>query len=159
LGTEIAEATPEDNIVVIKNETLGQEVTVEIPQYPFPYFRGKNGGVYRRGIPNPETEDDAEDTLVYENDFYVVKRMYDQEQGEVLWLRLHLPKDGVREFSIPLTDATSKDRFRDTIAAQGIMALGKTIDPLMFYIQRWLKELQQYTTPHVNRICNNCAKC
>ena len=39
---------------------------------------------------------------MYENDFYVVKRMHDPVAGEVLWMRLHLPKDGVREFSVPL---------------------------------------------------------
>ena len=142
LGTEIAEATPEDNIVVIKNETLGQEVTVEIPQYPFPYFRGKNGGVYRRGIPNPETEDDAEDTLVYENDFYVVKRLEDPELGEMVWMRLHMPRDGIREFSIPLTSVLAKDKLREVIAAKGVAALGKQMDLIMAYVTKWVKELQ-----------------
>ena len=140
LGKEIAMATEEDNVVQAEDASSHDTRTYIIPTYPFPFFRGKHGGVYLKGTPNDDGVSD--DKLIYENDFYVVKRMYDQEQGEVLWLRLHLPKDGVREFSIPLTDATSKDRFRDTIAAQGIMALGKTIDPLMFYIQRWLKELQ-----------------
>lgn len=140
LGKEIAMATEEDNVVQAEDANSHDTRTYIIPTYPFPFFRGKHGGVYLKGTPNDDGVSD--DKLIYENDFYVVKRMYDQEQGEVLWLRLHLPKDGVREFSIPLTDATSKDRFRDTIAAQGIMALGKTIDPLMFYIQRWLKELQ-----------------
>lgn len=140
LGKEIAAATEEDNVVQAEDANSHDTRTYVIPTYPFPFFRGKHGGVYLKGTPNADGVSD--DKLIYENDFYVVKRMFDQEQGEVLWLRLHLPRDGVREFSIPLTDATSKDRFRDTIAAQGIMALGKTIDPLMFYIQRWLKELQ-----------------
>lgn len=140
LGKEIAAATEKDNVVQAEDATSRDTRTYIIPTYPFPFFRGKHGGVYLKGTPNDDGVSD--DKLIYENDFYVVKRMFDREQGEVLWLRLHLPKDGVREFSIPLTDATSKDRFRDTIAAQGIMALGKTIDPLMFYIQRWLKELQ-----------------
>lgn len=142
LGTEIAEATPEDNIVVIKNETIGQEVTVEIPQYPFPYFRGKNGGVYKRGIANPESEEDAEDTLVYENDMYVVKRLDDPELGEMVWMRLHLPRDGIKEFSVPLTHVLTKDKLREAIAAKGVAALTKQMDAIMAYITKWVKELQ-----------------
>ena len=57
----LAAATAEDNIVSVKNDTLGTKVTVEIPAYPFPYFRGKNGGVYKRGISNPDNEEESEE--------------------------------------------------------------------------------------------------
>ena len=152
LGTEIAEATAEDNIVVIKNETLGHEVTVEIPQYPFPYFRGKNGGVYKRGVSNPESEEDQEDTLVYENDLYVVKRLEDPEIGEMVWMRLHMPRDGIREFSIPLTHVLAKDKLRDIIAAKGVAALGKQMELIMAYITKWVKELQTIANAEKSRL-------
>ena len=152
LGTEIAAATAEDNIVVIKNETLGHEVTVEIPEYPFPYFRGKNGGVYKKGIPNPDSEEDSEDILVYENDFYVVKRIIDDEVGEMVWMRLHLPKDGIREFSIPLTSVLAKDKLREVIAAKGVAALNKQMDQIMAYVTRWVKELQNMTNAEKSRV-------
>jgi hypothetical protein len=96
LGKEIAAATEEDNVVQAEDANSHDTRTYVIPAYPFPFFRGKHGGVYLKGTPNSDGV--SEDKLIYENDFYVVKRMYDQEQGEVLWLRLHLPKDGVREF-------------------------------------------------------------
>lgn len=152
LGTEIAEATAEDNIVTIKSETIGQEVTVEIPQYPFPYFRGKNGGVYKRGIPNPESEEDEDDTLVYENDLYVVKRLDDPELGEMVWMRLHMPRDGIKEFSIPLTSVLTKEKLRDVIASKGVAALGKQMDLIMAYITKWVKELQAMTNAEKSRM-------
>ena len=153
LGTEIAQATAEDNIVVIKNETLGQQVTVEIPEYPYPYFRGKNGGVYRKGEAKPDDdEEEAKDLLVYENDLYVVKRLVDEEVGEMVWMRLHLPRDGIREFSIPLTSVLSKEKLREVIAAKGVAALGKQMDNIMAYITRWVKELQNMTNAEKSRM-------
>ena len=152
LGTEIAEATAEDNIVTIKSEVVGGEVTVEIPQYPFPYFRGKNGGVYKRGIPNPESEEDEDDVLVYENDFYVVKRLEDPELGEMVWMCLHMPRDGIREFSIPLTHVLAKDKLREVIASKGVAALGKQMDLIMAYITKWVKELQSITAAEKSRL-------
>ena len=141
LGKEIIEATEEDNTITTVDSNSKDVRVYNIPAYPFPFFRGKYGGIYRRGDPN-KTEEEGNDKLVYENDFYVVKRMHDPVAGEVLWMRLHLPKDGVREFSVPLVSVLSKDRFRDAIATQGMAVLGKTVDELMFYVSRWVKELQ-----------------
>jgi hypothetical protein len=153
IGAQIAEAKAEDNIVVMRNATLEEEITVEIPEYPFPYFRGRSGGVYRRGNPNAkkkttkkqedEEDDDERDQLIYEYDFYVVKRLTDPDAGESLWMRLHMPKDGIREFSCPLSSVLSKEKFREVIAYQGVTALNKKLDALMSYVTRWVNELQQ----------------
>jgi hypothetical protein len=152
IGAQIAEAKAEDNIVVMRNATLEEEITVEIPEYPFPYFRGKNGGVYKRGLPSAkakakgkedeETEEER-DHLIYEYDFYVVKRLTDPDAGESLWMRLHMPKDGIREFSAPLASILSKDKFREVLAYQGVTAYNKKLDGLMAYVTRWVNELQQ----------------
>jgi len=155
LGTEIAKATAADNIVVIKNETLGQEVTVEIPEYPFPYFRGRRGGVYRKANKSDAqegSEEPAEDILVYEHDLYVVKRLEDPELGEMVWMRLHMPRDGIREFSIPLGSVLAKDKLRDVIASKGVAALSKQMDNIMAYITRWVKELQVMTNAEKSRL-------
>lgn len=141
MGKEIIEATLEDNTITTVDSSTKDVRVYNIPTYPFPFFRGKHGGIYRRGDPD-KTEEEGNDKLIYENDFYVVKRMHDPVSGEVLWMRLHLPQDGVREFSVPLVSVLSKDRFRDAIATQGMAVLGKTVDELMFYVSRWVKELQ-----------------
>jgi hypothetical protein len=108
-----------------------------IPKYPHPYFRGANGGVYVR------TTDDAGDPderCLYHNDLYVVKRINDPEVGEAVVMRLHLPKDGVREFTLPLSAVTSRDEFRKAMSMQGV-ALMK-MDELMTYTTTWINELQ-----------------
>jgi hypothetical protein len=150
LGKEIAEATEEDNEVTVPAEEEGEApVQYTIPKYPFPFFRGKVGGIYTRSK-NPET-DEEEETLIYPYDFYVVKRMKDPDQGELLLMRLHLPQDGVQEFTIPLTAVLAKDRFRDTIASHGLAVLGKKQDLLMAYITRWVEDLQASTKAETAR--------
>jgi len=151
LGTEIAKATAEDNIVVSKNQTLGKEVTVEIPQYPAPYFRGKNGGVYRKGKADADDEEDQKDFLVYEHDLYVVKRLEDPEVGHMIWMRLHLPRDGIKEFAVPNTCIGSKEKLRDIIASKGVVAIGKQMDQIMIYIAKWVKELQTMSDIELSR--------
>jgi hypothetical protein len=134
LGGMVKEASEEDNTVTLPSATLpnAREVTYTIPKYPSPYFRGENGGVYQR------TDEDA--VSIYHNDLYVVKRVRDTESGESVVMRLHLPKDGVREFTVPLATVTSREEFRKTMSGHGVAVtdMGK----LMQYATTWVNELQ-----------------
>jgi hypothetical protein len=139
LGREVEEADESDNIVVQKplGVTAATPIRYVIPKYPHPYFRGKSGGVFKHSK-NQEGED--KDVLVYFNDLYVIRRIKDPEAGESLVMRLHLPKDGVREFTIPLAAVGTKDEFRKHIAMQGVAVLN--VQELMEYTMRWVNELQ-----------------
>jgi len=94
----------------------GPEV-VKIPPYPWPFTRGKNGGIY---FSDPEDEDSIP-KLIYERDLYVVKRMVDITHGDCLVLRLILPKDGLREFILSNMDLVDKSELRKKLASQGVM--------------------------------------
>lgn len=134
LGIEIAEAV--DDEVEVEDED-GVVETVQIPEYPFPYFRGKNGGVYKR----PEDDED-EPVLVYEHDLYVVKRMRHTEMGEVALMRLHLPQDGVKEFSVPATAIVVKEKLREVLAHYGVVPTTKQMTSLSNYLTTFIKNLQ-----------------
>jgi hypothetical protein len=138
LGREIQRATDEDNVVKVVDPLTRETVQEVIEPFPYPFFRGKNGGVY---VETGEGESRAE-ACIYEHDFYVVKRMQDPVLGESILLRLKLPHDGVREFSLPLPVVVAKDKFRDAIAEYGIMASGESFNSLMAYIQKTTKRLQ-----------------
>lgn len=138
LGREIAEAEGEQEVMDIEKDTLELK-TYTIPKYPFPFFRGKGGGIYVRA---KDKDGEEYEDLVYPYDFYVVKRMNDPDHGETILLRLHLPKDGVREFIMTLRDVLSKEKFIGTVASHGITAIGKKQDALMNYVTRWVEELQ-----------------
>ena len=138
LGNEIAKADEADNIVAVEDDA-GVVSNVTIPPYPEPYFRGKHGGVYKR-VENDDGEADAQ--LVYEHDLYTVKRMFDKEVGEVVLFRLHLPHDGVKEFTVPLTSVMAKEKLRESLGYHGVVALGKQQDALTYYIAAFVKNLQ-----------------
>ena len=139
LGREVEEADESDNVVIQKplDVTAATPIRYVIPKYPHPYFRGKSGGVFKHSK-NQEGED--KDVLVYFNDLYVIRRVKDPEAGESLVMRLHLPKDGVREFIMPLTAVGTKDEFRKQLASQGVAVLN--VQELMEYTMRWVNELQ-----------------
>jgi hypothetical protein len=141
LTKEIAEATLEDNI--LEEDVDGETKAVAVPVFPKPYFRGQNGGVYLRGT---DADGDPEEICIYHNDFYVTRRLHDVELGEVIAFALHLPRDGMREFVVPLSSITSREDFRKHMSMQGITTFGKDVDKLMSYTAAWINELQQTTT-------------
>jgi hypothetical protein len=129
----------EFSTVTAMSESLGEEQQYRIPPYPEPYFRGKDGGVYK-ALP-----DDAEDGMkIYDNDFYVVERLMDPDPliGECAWFRLHLPHDGVREFIVPTAVILSKDKARDLIVSKGVIAYGKKLDHIIEYVSVAVETLQ-----------------
>lgn len=149
LGGSVREATEEDNVVEVPALDLPNKPTTTyvIPTYPKPYFRGaNNGGVYIR-TSNDEGEPDEE--LIYHNDIYIVSRIVDMELGELVVIRLHLPQDGVREFTVPLTAITSREEFRKQMSMQGV-ALTK-MEKLMTYMTTWINELQATTKADLAR--------
>jgi len=140
LGRELS--TTEEEVIVedisadLPN-TPPQQYT--IPKYPTPYVRGKNGGIFKR----VKSDDGEIEIPVYHHDLYVVRRLRDPEIGEALVMRLHLPKDGVREFTIPYAAATAKDEFRRYMSMHGVAIM--KMDELMNYVTTWVNDLQMTT--------------
>ena len=140
LGAQVARA-PEDSAVEVVTAT-GSKI-YEIPNFPFPFFRGKNGGVYRVVKSDKDDEEKEKDELVYPHDIYVYRRMVDPDLGDMLWFRVHLPRDGVREFMVPQISLMSMDKFRDTISGKGVTAhTPKQVQSLQHFIVRMVEELQ-----------------
>ena len=159
LGREVLEAGPEDNVVELFDVPDEVDETDEdapsaakiqhyiIPKYPHPYFRGKSGGVYRRVV---DKDGDADETLIYHNDVYVVRRLTIPTVGDAVVIRAHLPRDGVREFTIPMSAVVSAEELRRQLAMNGVTAL--KVEPLMAYITTWVNELQHRASADEARI-------
>jgi hypothetical protein len=143
LGHRVRKATEEDNIIEAPAFDFSDAPLnkYKIPMYPKPYFRGVNGGVYIRST---NADGEAEDKLIYHNDLYVIRRLRDIEVGEAVVMRLHLPRDGVREFTLPLTAVTSREEFRKHMSMQGVAVT--RMDELMAYTTTWVNELQSSST-------------
>lgn len=151
LGDEVQAATPEQSLfeVVEENEEgVSQVVTHQIPEFPAPYIRGMNGGVYRRVV----VDGAVEDTMIYRYDFYITKRLDDTEKGESVMAVVHMPKDGVRSFTLPLSDVVAQDRLRDRLSMHGvIVASPKEWAEIMKYVTTWTNALQSESEAEISR--------
>ena len=158
LGRKIPEAEVDEDGNYVAEETLETLETGEdtefgfelsgdtstehvIPVYPRPYFRGINGGVY---IKNVSVDGEVDESVIYHNDIYITRRLLDIEAGEGVVCRIHLPQDGIREFTMPLTAVTSREEFRKQMSMQGVAV--SRIDELMQYMITWVNELQATST-------------
>jgi hypothetical protein len=136
-----------DDTHVVASDKSGAVTVYDIPPIPEPYFRGKVGGIYKAPF-----DADEESMLIYEHDLFVVKRLNDEfKSGECVLLRLHLPKDGVREFTMPASDIGSKEELRRKLAYFGVIAMPKSMDHIMAYVIQCAKELQHNHEAEVMR--------
>lgn len=125
-------------------DSAQQQVAVTIPKYPFPYFRGTNGGVYLK------TKDKAGDPIeleIYRDDLYLTARFYDidldgEGDGEMVGINLHLTHDGVRRFYSPITTLFSPDKLRDLLVKHGAIAYGPQLHLIMNYFASTIRQLQ-----------------
>lgn len=151
LGAFVEEAVAEGGAYIVEaaltpdNEGEATVAEIAIPEYPFPYFRGKAGGVYRKV--RDEQGNEIAPELVYDRDLYVVNRFFDSDEhgdgeGELVGLNLHLPHDGVRRFHAPLVSLLATDKLRDTLVKHGVVAYGKQLGLLMGYLAESVKKLQ-----------------
>jgi len=146
LGHEVARSEPGE-VIAEANFAQAQPEFV-VPKLPNKYFRGKNGGIYKtvaQGDKDEEGNDvDGESSvlLVYEYDLFIIKRLYDPSYGETVLIRLSLPKDKVREFSLTLVDALSKDELRKALSFHGVIALPVQMNLILTYLVACAKELQ-----------------
>lgn len=137
LGKEFLEATEADNELE-GADAAGIRAVYKVPEFPYPFVRGKNGGIY---LPDPDGE--KEPQVVYEHDLYVVKCMRDKETGHIVVFRLHLPMEGVEEFTLPLRQVTDKAELRKALSSWGVViSAGKRLDALLHFIELSVKELQ-----------------
>ena len=131
LGAEIAKADDYDD-----GDGEEGEVSPTYPPLPDPYFRARSGAIY------VNTGGEEPPVLVYEYNLYVVKRMEDPFTGEAALMHLHLPRDGLREFVVPLSELVVKDRLRESLAKQGVAAGESQIKNILSYLISSVKNLQ-----------------
>lgn len=147
LGREIEVATAEDGSYVTESDVPRE---LRIPEFPAPFVRGKNGGVYKL----PSKDDEVQDPmLVYPHDLYVVKLMTDPKDGEMIVMRLHLPKEGIREFVISMKNAIGDPaELRKVLASKGVACFAKQFAVLCTYVITAIMELQNNRKAELMRL-------
>jgi len=148
LGKIVQEAETVNDTYVVQIPAVGNEdpdanITVEIPAYPYPYFRGVKGGVFKRTVVDQEVID----VEVYPSDLYITGRFFDSDEhgdgdGELVGVNLHMQKDGLRRFYVRTMDLFSKESLREALNKNGAIAYGKQLDTLMAYFASSIRKLQ-----------------
>ena len=133
LGAEIAKAEDYDDG---DGEEDDATPSATYPPLPDPYFRSKSGAIYMT------VGDEEPPALVYENNLYVVKRMKDPFAGESALMHLHLPRDGLKEFVVSLSELVVKERLREALAKQGVAAGETQTKNILNYLISSVKNLQ-----------------
>ena len=79
---------------------------------------------------------------MYEYDFYLVERLEDID-FECAWFKVHLPKDGVKEFIARTSDLLTKEKARAILVDKGIVVHGRQVDLVIEYIVASIKAQQR----------------
>jgi hypothetical protein len=116
-----------------------KKAKVLIPDYPYPYFRGANGGVYLR---TKDKEGNPDEILIYKRDLYPIQRLRDPMEGPCYLFRHHTKREGIQEFVVAGIKLSSREEFRKAMGMNDIFVLSKNQEALMNYIGRWISELQ-----------------
>lgn len=140
-----AEATEDDMYIVEAPESDERPaMELKVPAYPYPYFRGANGGVFRK---DTDAEGNPCEKEIYKDDLYITERFFDSDEhgagdGEMVAINLHMRKDGLRRFFTPTVTLFAKDKLRDVLIRNGVIAYGKNLDEIMAYFASAIRKLQ-----------------
>lgn len=141
LGHHIAEAA---NPIVIKpvDTFIGVKEELLIPVLPKPYYRGGEGGIFRRG-PLGENGEPGEQEVIYEYNLDVIRRVIDPDRGATLVIHHALPMDGVKEFTISLADAQSTDRMKDVLSFNEVAVHKAQMNKIGVYMVEAVRQMQR----------------
>jgi hypothetical protein len=161
LGKELQTAQPVEETVLqqIQDPITSKSMTRlnGLPQELQPFVYGKNGGIYY--LPPMEYDSDGapipkEPIIVSLYDVYPIKRIFSVADGECLLMKAMLPNDPEREFLLPLKHVYAVERFKETIASNGVLFNpgNKEVGYLMSYIIKWGQYLMNKSSAEVMRM-------
>jgi hypothetical protein len=126
-------------------EESDSQAVPDFPDFLMPYVRGQYGGIYF--IPAPKIDKKGvkhqdDPILILTHNLYPITRMVSPHDGECLLMRLELPKDGYREFLIPMKHVYAKEAFKAIMSSNGVFFNSIYDQHLMNYIVKWGQYLQ-----------------
>lgn len=154
LGKEIRIArtpNPQDTI----RQEQDPEAIQEFPELLRPYYRGVNGGILYQPPPvidKKGVKHEQDPVTLLTHDLYPTRRMFSTVDGECLTMRLVLPKDGNREFLLPMKLAYAKEEFKKALTSQGAFFNQNSTEALMNYIIKWGQYLENTERADIMRM-------
>lgn len=154
---ETNQEEPETNQEESVREQENTETISVFPDFLHPFVRAANGGIYYE----PPISYDKNGKPVKKNpveltpfDLYPTQRIFSPLDGEGLMMRLILPKDGTREFLLPLKEVTSLEKLRASLSSNGVVYEPANAPRLASYLMKWsnyLMNIQRADTMHLQQ--------
>jgi len=144
LGREFKVAAAPNKEDAVREESDTQTIP-DFPDFMMPFVRGVNGGIYF--IPAPKVDKKGvkhqeDPILILSHDFYPVRRMVSPHDGECLLMRLSLPRDGTKEFLLPMKGVYAQETFKALMASNGVLVSTVNTLHLMNYVVKWGQYMQ-----------------
>ena len=120
---------------------IPKDAPLHLPDFLKPFVKGVHGGIYYQ--PPTKTNKDGSITehdpiLLTKYDLYPTKRLFSPYDGECLNMRLVLPRDGAREFMLPMKSVSAQEEFKKIMSSNGVFFDNPTkVQLLMTYITKW----------------------
>jgi hypothetical protein len=113
---------------------------IQFPESLFPFVRAAGGGIYHQ--PPPKTQKDGTQvaqppSLLYPYDIVPLKRLHSPYDGECLFLRLFLPKDGIRDLVMPSKFIGASDKFKEFLFSNSIVLNDTKVALFKEYLMKW----------------------
>jgi hypothetical protein len=115
-----------------------EDPNVCVPVFPpalRPFVRGANGGIYY--LSQKDEEDAAEPLLLWPHDLFPIKRMSSRHDGDCLVMIHSTPKDGDREFILPLKSVSAHDQLKQIMSTYGVLYDPAYSPHMHRYIKQW----------------------
>ena len=113
---------------------------IQFPQSLFPFMRAAGGGVYYQ--PPPKSRKDGTEIkeapyVLYPYDIVPIKRLYSPYDGECMFLRLFLPKDGVKDLILPSKYLGATDKLKEFLFSNSIVLNDIKVTLFKEYLMKW----------------------
>lgn len=119
---------------------------------PKPYFRGREGGIYKNlggGSIDGKQDDETAVQKIYDYDLFPVARLQNETTGEEeIEVHLHLPKDGKRVIRVPNEVTIEPKTFASYLTARGVLLKPHEVIPLVGYMVDYTREIQKAGAAH-----------
>jgi hypothetical protein len=113
---------------------------IQFPQSLFPFVRAAGGGIYYQ--PPPKTQKDGTQiqdppSVLLPYDLVPLKRLHSPYDGECMFMRLFLPKDGTRDLVLPAKLIGATDKLKEFLFSNSIVLNDTKVALFKEYLMKW----------------------
>ena len=152
---EATEETPISNQEESVRETQSAKSIPVFPEFLRPFFRGENGGVYYQPPPAVDKKGvvkQKDPVQILAHVLYPTRRLFSQLDGECMTMNLVLPKDGLKEFLLPMRSVVIDAELKKLLAFHQVIYTPQYFTNIQEYLVKWSQYMINLGKAHEMRM-------